>query len=280
MRRVNCEYVSFGQTDQFSAECVPHYENAIESTQSAGKRIRAMILCHPHNPLGKCYTKDAIIGIMKLCNTHKIHLIVDEIYALSVYDVPDKDAVPFTSALSLPTDEYIDPQYLHHLYGFSKDFAASGIRMGCIYTRNDDLRRAMAACSPFTWSGNVNERIAALLLEDQIHLEKFLALSRKRLSANNVLARKLLDKNEIGYFKGSNAGFFLWIDLRQWLGKDQEDKGGNEEKEWAAEDKLTGRLIEGGVYVTNGKELSAEEPGWYRLIFAQDPNAVEEGVKR
>ena len=248
------------------------------------------MLCNPHNPLGKCYTRDAIIGLLKLCSKHNIHVFVDEIYALSVYDVPDKEAVPFTSVLSLDTDEYIDKDYVHHLYGFSKDFAAGGIRMGCLTTRNEDLRRAMAAESFFGWSGNVNERIACLILEDKDYLAHFLDLSRKRLSSNNVLTRKLLDKNGINYYKGANAGFFIWIDLRPYLpqgedvgtgkkdGEDGEDGDGADV--WRAEDALTAKLIENKVFVTNGKEMSAEEPGWYRLIFAQDPRAVEEGVKR
>ena len=205
MYRVGCEFVSFGDIDQFSAACVSAYSDAIQAANKEGKRIRAIMLCNPHNPLGKCYTKDAIVGMMKLCHDRKIHLLVDEIYALSVYDVPDKHAVSFTSALSLPTDDYIDPLYLHHLYGFSKDFAAGGIRMGVCTTRNEDLRKALAAESFFGWSGNINERVACLILEDHDYLSHFLDLSRKRLSSNNVLVRKLLDKNEINYYKGANG---------------------------------------------------------------------------
>lgn len=54
---------------------------------------------------------------MKLCQKHKIHLLADEIYAATVYDVPDKDAVPFTSVLSFDFSQYIDAEYLHVIYG-------------------------------------------------------------------------------------------------------------------------------------------------------------------
>ncbi|KAI4210238.1 MAG: hypothetical protein LQ351_006916 [Letrouitia transgressa] len=272
---VKCEYVSFGDTDQFSTDGVPAYREAILSARQAGNCIRALILCNPHNPLGKCYTKDALIGTMRLCNEYQIHLVMDEVYALSVYDVPDKHAVPFTSALSLPTDKYIDPNYFHHIYSFSKDFAAGGIRLGCCYTRNEELNQALDSIVFFGASGNINELAGCLILEDQDYLSHFLDLSKKRLSENNVLTRELLDKHGIDYYKGANAGFFLWINLRPWLPEIDEA-----EDAWKAEDSLTQKLLENQVYITNGKALNAEEPGWYRLIFAQDAEIVKLGIER
>ncbi|KAL9632617.1 MAG: hypothetical protein Q9164_005210, partial [Protoblastenia rupestris] len=90
--RVGCEYVSFGDVDQFEVGGVAKYEDAIIEAEKAGKRVRALILCHPHNPLGRCYTSDALIAFMRLCSKYKIHLVADEIYALSVYDIPDPKA--------------------------------------------------------------------------------------------------------------------------------------------------------------------------------------------
>lgn len=75
------------------------------------------MLCNPHNPLGKCYPRDTIIALMKFCDKYKIHLLSDEIYAGSVYDVPDKHAVKFTSVLSFDYTPYIHPDFVHVLYG-------------------------------------------------------------------------------------------------------------------------------------------------------------------
>lgn len=58
---------------------------------------------------------------MKLCQKHKVHLISDEIYALSIWDNPDaRDAPKFTSALSIDTTGVIDPFRVHVLWGMSK----------------------------------------------------------------------------------------------------------------------------------------------------------------
>ena len=80
-----------------------------------------LMLCNPHNPLGQCYPKDTIIALMKLCSKYQVHLIADEIYATSVYEVPDKHAVPFTSVLAFDHTPYISAEYCHVIYGELRD---------------------------------------------------------------------------------------------------------------------------------------------------------------
>lgn len=58
---------------------------------------------------------------MKFCQRHKIHLISDEIYALSVWQNPEApNAVTFTSILSIDPTGIIDPGFIHVLWGMSK----------------------------------------------------------------------------------------------------------------------------------------------------------------
>lgn len=57
---------------------------------------------------------------MALCQKHKIHLISDEVYALSIFDSKDSNAVPFTSVLAIDSTNLLRPEYLHVLYGMSK----------------------------------------------------------------------------------------------------------------------------------------------------------------
>lgn len=110
-------YADFDGVDQFSPKVAEKYEEAMLNAERNGTHVRAMMLCNPHNPLGQCYPKDTIIALMKLCDKYKVHLLSDEIYASSVYEVPDKNAVKFTSALSFDTSPYISKDYLHVVYG-------------------------------------------------------------------------------------------------------------------------------------------------------------------
>ena len=82
--------------------------------------------------------------------------------------------------------------------GLSKDFAAGGLRLGCIYLRNDELARAMASIGPFHWSGTPNQYIAAKMLEDEGWLEMYQHKARRELAYLNKLTRSLLENADIG----------------------------------------------------------------------------------
>lgn len=157
--------------------------------------------------------------------------------------------------------------------------ASGGLRLGCIYSHNEELLRALSVMSPFHWSSSSSERIAILMLEDQEWMDGFLALSRTKLSDSSRMTKRLLDEEGIVYYKGTNAGLFLWINLFPHLsGKHFANDGFK--AGWLAEDKMSEALIKNGVFMTNGREMNAEEPGWYRLIFAQDERTIKAGIKR
>jgi DNA-binding transcriptional MocR family regulator len=69
---------------------------------------------------GRCYTKETLRDLMKFAQKNEIHLISDEVYALSVYDTGIEQTVAFTSVLSLNPEGLIDTDWLHVFYGLSK----------------------------------------------------------------------------------------------------------------------------------------------------------------
>lgn len=180
----------------------------------------------------------------------------------------------FTSVLSLDLEGLIEKEYVHVAYGMSKDFACGGMRVGCLWTANEALQRAVSAVSNFHWSGSLDCIVACTLLENPEFLASFLGTSRERLAEANALARELLDGEGIRYAEGSNAGFFLWVNLSPWLRvEDGEDK-------WEREEKLMGRMIEEKVFLTRGGMQASEEGGWFRFVFARKEVVLREGMKR
>ncbi|KAI7270793.1 PLP-dependent transferase [Hortaea werneckii] len=285
--KVSTVHVSFPpEIDQFSPAAVAEYERVLLASEKAGgPKIRAILLCHPHNPLGRPYPRETLIEFMKLCEKYQIHLLSDEIYAMSVYST---SPTPFESILSIPSDAYISPHLLHVLYGLSKDFAAGGLRIGCLYTRNKPLWRAISAMSQFSWIPVASELLACNLLEDDEWLEAFFARSRERLAEGRKVAGGVLEEKGVPFFKGANAGFFLWVDLRSWLppaasgseeggvGKGEETEEGKKKREKV----LVDRMMEKKVFLTPGMDMFAEEPGFFRLVFSQDEDVVREGLRR
>lgn len=69
---------------------------------------------------GRCYPQETLKEIMRFCESHKLHLISDEVYALSVFNQDDPNLPNFTSVLSFDPKDLIDINRLHVIYGFSK----------------------------------------------------------------------------------------------------------------------------------------------------------------
>lgn len=275
-------FVNLDAADPFGPGCVTAYEEALKQAEKDGVRVRALMLCNPHNPLGICYPKDTIIALMKLCQQYRLHLLSDEIYATSVYQVPDKHARPFVSVLSFDTTPYIDPTLLHVIYGMSKDFAGGGIRLGVIYTHNAHLRRALETITQFHWAGLPSQALAATIMEDRAWIDGFIKKSQRTLAERNTLCRRLLDEKGVKYWKGSNAGFFLWIDLSPWLKAFAPSAADTltDEDGWAAEEAMTQAFLDNKLYLTDGRSLHSEEPGHFRLIFSQPEVNIHAGLGR
>lgn len=120
-------------------EAVERFEEVFEQAKQEGKRIRAILLCSPSNPLGlllhcyrqlelscwlrtgTCYSEEVLKGYMRLCQKLGIHLISDEIYGLSIWDNSEnKSPTPFKSVLSLDIENFMGPQMVHVVWGMSK----------------------------------------------------------------------------------------------------------------------------------------------------------------
>lgn len=274
---VTLEYVDVGDTDQFSVDCVAAYEAGFEAAKARGINIRALLICNPHNPLGQCYPRETLIGLMRLCASKGIHIISDEIYALSVYkwDDDNRPSEKFTSIREIDPTGIIDPRQVHVLYGMSKDFGACGMRLGCIISQNTEFTNATRAICRFSSPSQFAMEIAAKILEDQEYVTGLLEKSHRLLLHGRLVAEDLLAKANISFHKKGNAGFFLWLDLAPYLPLDETNGDA-----WAAERLLSKRFTAAGVIMATGEAYSAANPGRFRLIFSLREYAVREGVRR
>ena len=170
----------------------------------------------------------------------------------------------------------MDKEMVHVLYSMSKDFAAAGIRLGMLHSRNQELLNAMFSMSQFHWSSAVNQKIACEILENDEWLEDIIALSQKRLAQRNALIKQILDEHCIPFGEDANAGFFIWTDLSKYLG----DYGENVEEGWKREGQLLEALLKHKVYVTPGQTMAAEKPGFFRIVFSHNEKVIKEGMER
>lgn len=140
---VSCSKIS----DPFKASCAESLaaclEDAIDAAVKRGVECRVLFICNPANPQGRCYSKGTLISLKEMCARRGMHLVSDEIYAMSQFQPPTSkvDLDGFTSVLNLPSSgKKADTlQNVHCLYGLSKDFGMGGLRMAFLVTRNDEV---------------------------------------------------------------------------------------------------------------------------------------------
>ncbi|PYH70714.1 pyridoxal phosphate-dependent aminotransferase [Aspergillus vadensis CBS 113365] len=270
---VQMVYADTTAEEAFAPSVVEKYELALRDAQAKGVQIRALMLVNPHNPIGRCYSVETLTEILKFCNKHQLHLISDEIYASCVFDSGDPDAVPFTSILSLSTPELINPDLVHLLYGFSKDFASGGLHLGFLITKNKPLRHSCNAILRLHSASTAAVTIGTTILEDQDFVRDFTAKSQQSLASTYRIATSTLAQEGISYIKGGNAGFFIYIDLSSYLPKNS----GNSTS--PLEFTLAQKFVDAGVFLHPCEE-HGNIPGWFRLVYAQDEDVLREGLRR
>lgn len=273
--------VNFDSKDPFSMEAVSNYEDALlEFQKNTGKKVRALMLCSPHNPLGRCYPRDVIIALMRLCQKYSIHFISDEIYALSVWENKVDEHPPpvkYESALSIDLNGIIDPRLVHVLWGLSKDFGANGIRLGVIISQsNKDFHRALKAISLYSYSSGISEYVASRILDDDSFTEPYVMENQKKLADSYALAAKYVKSHGIDYAPGCNAAFFLWVNLGKRYRELHPDTPDEEE----VGDKCMDLLLKHRVFLASGAVFGSERDGWFRIVFSHPQAYLEEALKR
>ncbi|KAF2450605.1 PLP-dependent transferase [Karstenula rhodostoma CBS 690.94] len=276
--------VAFGEVDLCGSDCVARYEEALLKSNADGVKVRALLLCHPHNPMGRCYSTTTIVQLMRLCQKYRIHLISDEIYALSVWentvDKLEAPPTPFESALSIDTREIIDPALVHVLWGFSKDFGANGIRIGVMISQHNEpfLTACRTACI-YSSPSSLAENAAVAILSDPDFLASYIKTNSERMSAAYTHAVKLLRRYDIEYMPGVNAAFFLWINLSKKYLQSLGDAACGKSM-GTITNEIFQLLMKKKVFLVLGDAAGAEQPGWFRMVFTQPPRSVEEGINR
>ncbi|KAL2209181.1 PLP-dependent transferase [Sarocladium strictum] len=256
----------------FGEDVVDAFEVALKRSNDAGVRVRTLLIVNPHNPTGKCYPRQTLVNIMKFCQKHNIHLLSDELYSTSVFDSGEATALEFTSVLSIDTTGIIDPDLIHVEVGYSKDFAASGFRIASLVTRSKSLLTAIDTTTRFFEPSGPSLAIASAMLEDREWTRNFIESSRQRLAAAYKHVTAGLRDMGVEYLSGANAGFFVWIDLSPYLPTDLD---GKQNAEYA----LAKSLNAAGVFL-NPCEEKSNQPGWFRLVYAQDADTITTALRR
>lgn len=237
-------------------------DDAKSKIEAEGSHFKILVLTSPDNPTGMIYSETQLRTIAEWCIHHEIHLIVNEIYAMSQIDTQhSKLSIDYPSPISFFSfgklmNELKNP-LLHYWYSFSKDFGISGFRVGVLYSQNEYLIAGYRNAGLSHSISNHTQWILDEMLRDRDFLNHFFDAQKKALTNAYLTVRSTLMDLEIK-FNPIYGSLFVWIDLSDYL-PEQSQKG---------ETDLWREIYdETGILITPSNGFGHSKKGLFRLVI-------------
>lgn len=221
------------------------------------ERARLMLLCNPHNPGGRVWTRDELTRVAELCRKYGVRVVSDEIHCeLTLYD---NEYVPFGSLpdeLSRGSITCCSP---------SKAFNTAGLQIANIVCRDAEVRNRIDRAININEVCDVNP-FGVIALQAAEGYE-WLTQLRKYISANYDLllerfAREL-PKCKVMRMEGT---YLAWIDCSELH---------------IPSDEIEEMLMhENKVWVNAGSMYGAEGAAFIRINMACTSELLNEGITR
>ena len=112
----------------------------------AAPNVKLMLLCNPHNPVGRVWTADELARVIEIAERNNVTIISDEIHADIIYG--DNR---FTGLSSLDNKRHVSV-----LGSPAKTFGMQSISNGYIYTENVDILKRMKHVEDSMYLGHGN----------------------------------------------------------------------------------------------------------------------------
>ncbi|SMF89595.1 cystathione beta-lyase [Paenibacillus uliginis N3/975] len=181
----------------------------------SGGRVKMIILCSPHNPVGRVWTKEELSRIASLCEQHDVLVVSDEIHADLIYQAGSH--TPFASL----SEDAAMRSFI--CTAASKTFNIAGLNTANIIIPNDTLRRRFDKALQRYALGSITPMGAAATetayREGGEWLDALLSYVRGNMEYIRDFIQEHMPEVKV---KLPQATYLLWIDFRG-LGMSDED---------------------------------------------------------
>lgn len=226
----------------------------------AHERARLMLLCNPHNPGGRVWTRDELTRVAELCHKYGVRVVSDEIHCeLTLYD---NEYVPFDSLpdeLSRGSITCCSP---------SKAFNTAGLQIANIVCRDAEVRNRIDRAININEVCDVNPfGVIALQAAYSDEGYEWLTQLRAYISSNYDLLRERfareLPKCKVMRMEGT---YLAWIDCSELH---------------ISSDEIEEMLMhENKVWVNAGSMYGTEGAAFIRINMACTSKLLNEGITR
>ena len=227
--------------------------------KASDPKAKILLLCNPHNPVGRVWTPEELRRMGEICLRHGVLVVADEIHCELTYD--GHDYTPFAS---------LSEEFLRHSVTCnspSKAFNLAGMQIANIVAADEGVRRRIDRAINDNEVCDVNPLGVAALTAAYNEGAEWLDALRAYLRENYRFLRRYFQEHLPQYAVLPLEGTYLaWIDCRA---------------AGTGSERLAERLLDQGrLMVSPGTLYGPGGEGFIRLNIACPQRTLGEGLER
>jgi cystathionine beta-lyase len=244
-----CPLVYHG--NQYSVDFEAFEKTIVESG------IKLFLLCSPHNPIGRVWTKDELTRMGEICLAHGVTVVADEIHSDFVF--PGYKHVNFAA---------ISPEFATNSVTCtapSKTFNLAGLWNSNILIPSPALREKYTAemnyCHTPLPTIFAFEACKAAYNHGEAWLEELLTY----LQGNMQMVREYFAENlpEVKFVE-TQGTYLMWGDFSAY----------------GTPEELEKKFFDGGIWMNRDADFNASPAGFYRINVASPREVIREAIER
>lgn len=222
------------------------------------EKAKMVVLCSPHNPGGRVWTKEELTTLCEICEKHNVYLVSDEIHA-DLTREPHKHlpAASMSERYAAFTVTLVAP---------SKTFNLAGLQASALIIPNKDIRTKLQKVFARQGQFTLNQLGIAGMEAAYRHGSEWLEEALDYIQENARLVKEYAEKNIPSITVMEPEGSYLvWVDCRSLGLPDKE---------------LLDLFLVHGVALGNGAKYGPGGEGFMRINVACPRATVEETMNR
>lgn len=250
--------IDFAALEQIMALQGSGTDTAEHGDGSEPSAPRLLLLCHPHNPIGRLFRRDELDRLAAFCERHELYVCTDEVHCDLILDGQTRH-LPFAKLLAERSPALLKRSIT--LHGPGKTYNIAGLGIAWAIIPDPALRRRFRAamqklvpdpcCFGYT-------ALRAAFTDGEPWRQAMLA----QLRDNRDRVSATLDRLGLPHTH-PEVSYLTWIDARQLAAR-----VGNA-AHW---------FEQHGVGLSDGTDFG--RPGYLRLNFATPTSLLEEALRR
>lgn len=170
------------------------------------ERVKMFILCSPHNPVGRVWTREELVTLGEICKKHRVIVVSDEIHQDFVFHGVHQ-------VFCNLKEEY--KEFTIVCTSSSKTFNIAGLQVSNIFIPNAELRRKFKKQIRASGYSQVNAAGIAACQAAYQYGEEWYEAMLSYIKGNIVYMKSYIEKNiPVIKVREPEGTYLVWLDFR------------------------------------------------------------------